>query len=114
MKKRIDGSWVQSSDTFPVKVGEIPILQEKTVEPSEQEQEVTADGIFTGLGKVVVGAIPDQYIIPSGSQTITENGEVDVKSLASVNVAIPFSTIYYGSDTPNASFGNDGDIYIKR
>lgn len=88
MKKRIGGAWVETADTFPVKVGEVSALQEKMVTPSKQAQEIEADSGFTGLKSVKVGAIPDQYIIPSGSKTITENGEVDVTSFASVMVNV--------------------------
>ena len=88
MKKRISGAWVETADTFPVKVGEVSTLQEKMVTPSEQAQEIEADSGFTGLKSVKVGAIPDQYIIPSGSKTITENGKVDVTCFASVMVNV--------------------------
>lgn len=43
-------------------------------------------------GAVTVGAIPSQYIIPSGSQTLSENKTYDVTSLASVTVSVPTSS----------------------
>lgn len=48
----------------------------------------------------------------SGSQTITENGTVDVTNLASVTVAIP--VVYYSvnSSAPTSSDGSDGDIWL--
>lgn len=49
----------------------------------------------------------------SGSQTITENGTVNVTNLASVNVAIPIVTYYTGSSAPSSSLGTNGDIYLK-
>lgn len=49
----------------------------------------------------------------SGSQTITENGTVDVTNLASVEVAIPIVHYYTGSGTPPASLGEPGDIYLE-
>ncbi len=48
----------------------------------------------------------------SGSQTITDNGTVDVTNLASVTVAIPFVTYYTSSSTPTSSQGSDGDIWL--
>lgn len=72
--------------------GEVEIaLQEKTVTPTKSAQEVTADSGYDGLSKVNVGAIPDEYIVPSGTKSITSNGEHDVTSFAkaSVNVPIP-------------------------
>ena len=49
----------------------------------------------------------------SGSTTITSNGTTDVTNLASVTVAVPYSTIYSGSSAPSSSSGSDGDIYIQ-
>jgi len=48
----------------------------------------------------------------SGSQTITANGTVDVTNLASVNVALTYSTVTVSSASPSG--GNDGDIWIKQ
>lgn len=47
----------------------------------------------------------------SGSQTITANGNVDVTNLASVTVALTFSTVT--TSTSNPSGGSNGDIWIK-
>lgn len=60
---------------------------EKTVTPTKAEQTAVESGIYT-TGAVKVAAIPDQYIIPSGIKTITENGEVDVTSFSSVMVNV--------------------------
>lgn len=49
----------------------------------------------------------------SGSQTIGENGTVNVTNLASVTVAIPIVHYYTGSSAPSASLGSDGDIYLQ-
>ena len=49
----------------------------------------------------------------SGSQTIDENGTVNVTNLASVTVAIPIVHYYTGSSAPSASLGSDGDIYLQ-
>lgn len=48
-----------------------------------------------------------------GSQTISENGVVDVTTVASVNVAVPIVTYYTGSSAPSSSLGVDGDIYLQ-
>lgn len=63
-------------------------LQEKSVTPTKSAQEVVADSGFDGLSKVTVGAIPSQYIVPSGTKSITANGTHDVKSYASVSVNV--------------------------
>jgi hypothetical protein len=60
----------------------------KTVTPTKSEQTAVSSGVYT-TGAVKVGAIPSEYIIPSGSETKTANGTYDVTSLAQlvVNVA---------------------------
>ena len=65
-------------------------------------------GTHTGTG-VTVSASE----LVSGSETKTANGTYNVTNLASLVVAVPFSTIYSGSSTPSGSLGVDGDIYIQ-
>lgn len=65
-----------------------PVLQEKTVTPTKSSQSVTPDSNYDGLSKVTVNAIPSNYIIPSGTKTITTNGTHDVKSYASATVNV--------------------------
>lgn len=67
-------------------------LQSKTVTPSKSTQEVKADAGYTGLDKVTVSPIPSEYIIPSGTKTITENGTHDAAAYASVSVNVPSKT----------------------
>lgn len=67
-------------------------LQSKTVTPSKSTQEVKADAGYTGLDKVTVSPIPGEYIIPSGTKTITENGTHDATAYASVSVNVPSKT----------------------
>lgn len=65
-----------------------PVLQEKSVTPTKTAQSVMPDTGFDALSKVNVGAIPDEYIIPTGTKNITENGEHDVAEFESVNVVV--------------------------
>ena len=63
--------------------------QEKTATPSILVQEITPDsGKY--LSKVIVEAIPSEYLIPSGNKEITENGSnIDVSSFSTVSVNVP-------------------------
>lgn len=71
-----------------------PSLQSKSVTPSTSQQTVSPDSGYDGLSSVTVGAIPSEYIVPSGSETKTANGTYDVTALAElvVNVASPVKT----------------------
>lgn len=59
----------------------------KTVTPTKSEQTAVPAGVYT-TGAVKVAKIPDSYIQPSGTKSITENGTHDVKSYASVEVNV--------------------------
>ena len=83
---------------------------------SAQSETLTPDSAYFGLGSVAinVGAIPSQYIVPSGNKAISANGTgIDVKNYATVSVAVPFVTYYTGSSAPASSLGSNGDIYLQ-
>lgn len=76
----------------------------KTITPSKTSQTAVAAGKYT-TGNVVVSAIPNEYIIPSGSLPINQNGTVDVTSYASVvvNVSSPGVNLETKTVTPTES-----------
>ena len=67
-----------------------PVLENKTVTPTEQTQTVEADAGYDGLGAVTVNPIPPEYVVPTGSVDITQNGQgIDVAGKATANVNVP-------------------------
>ena len=58
-----------------------------TITPTTSQQTAVAAGKYT-TGNVVVAPIPSQYIVPTGSQTITDNGTYDITSKAEVVVDV--------------------------
>ena len=91
-------------------------LQNKSVTPTKSEQFVTADNGYDGLEKVTVDAIPEQYISPSGTKTITENGTHDVKIYASVKVNVSASgenIPVYTVTLQNAPLIIDWAVYVQ-
>ena len=84
-------------------------LQNKTVTPTESSQSIKADSGYDALDTVTVNAIPSNYIIPSGTKTITTNGTHDVKNYASATVNVADSGSGDSIETCTLSFsGNFG------
>lgn len=88
--------------------GEIA-LQNKTVTPTKNTQNVAPDAGYDGLSRVTVNPIPNEYIIPAGTKQITSNGTVDVTQYASATISVPAPTIKLQdkSITANGSYSAD-------
>ncbi len=85
-----NGSWTERNGTGG---GSAP-TQTKTATPTTSAQEIEPDSGYL-LSKVTVAAIPSQYIVPTGTKSITENGTgIDVAQYAAVDVAVPSSGGY--------------------
>lgn len=72
----------------PEDINVIPQLKPLTVTPAKSAQNIAAPDGKVGYSSVTVEKIPDDYIIPSGTQEITENGTYDVSGKASVVVNV--------------------------
>lgn len=67
----------------------LPTENPKTVTPTTSEQTAVAANKWT-KGAIKVGPIPSEYIVPTGTKSITANGTgIDVKSYEKVNVNVP-------------------------
>lgn len=62
--------------------------QNKTIIPAGSQQVVQPDTGYTGLGMVIVRPIPSNYVIPTGTMTINNNGVFDITQYASVDVDV--------------------------
>ena len=93
-------------------------LQEKEATPTKETQEIKADQQYDGLSKVVVNAIPDEYIIPEGTRNINQNGDFDVREKATVVVNVPEKVLGSKTITENGVYnpindGLDGYNYVN-
>lgn len=81
-----------------------PITQEKEVTPTKETQILEPDKDFTGLSKVTVHPIPNEYIVPSGEVEFTQNGTYDVTDKASAKVNIKEKVLGTKTITENGTY----------
>ena len=93
--------------TFPNVV--LANLQEKETTPTKEIQQIKADQQYDGLSKVVVNAIPDEYIIPNGDINIIENGTYDVTDKINAIVNIPEKKLGSKIITENGTYKASDD-----
>lgn len=77
-----------------------PELTHTTVIPTEKIQEVYTPLGYGGFESFTVDRIPTSYLIPEGSEEITENKTVDVSKLAQVVVNVPHPPSHEVTITP--------------
>lgn len=61
-------------------------LQTETVTPSTSTQTVTPTGDSYYLDEVTVNPIPPEYVVPSGTYTVSASGTADITNYASLSV----------------------------
>ena len=83
-------------DDTVVEVGSNPNLQEKTTTPTEEFQRIEPDTGYDALSAVNVNSIPSnyEYINPSSTAIISENGVVDVRGYDHITVSVRQNTSY--------------------
>lgn len=76
--------------------GDTPVIESLSVTPTTSQQTYN-DSDVDGYKPVVVNPIPPEYVVPTGTKNITQNGQgIDVAAFASANVNVPNS--YSASD----------------
>jgi len=84
----------------------------KTITPSTTSQTAVASGVYT-TGAVTVGAIPSDYVKPSGTINITTNGTYDIKNYASAIIKIESGSGSGGNTGGGTTYPDGSFIPVK-
>lgn len=87
-----------------------PPLQEKSVTPTAEAQEVTAGADYYGLKKVSVAAVPTEEV--EITEPVAEVTPTEGKFISKVKVNVATITVHTGTTEPTDDIGKDGDIYL--
>lgn len=87
-----------------------PALQEKSITPTAEAQEVVADNGIYGLNKVTVEPVPTEEVtVTEPVETLTPTAG---RFISKVTVNVPTVTVRSGTSEPTDDIGTDGDIYL--
>lgn len=95
-----------------VTVEAINLQVKRGIVPTKSTQAIVYESPYHGMSTVYVEPIPDEYIIPSGTVEITENGEFTVKAYDTVDVNVPTVAPYHLDNTD--SIYQITDIQLSR
>lgn len=84
-----DGTTIETKDKHVSdNLTVVPVLDEVNATPSESTQTFTPGTGFAGFDTVKVAPIPSEYVKPTGTLEVTENGTQDVTNYKNVNVNV--------------------------
>ena len=86
-------------------------LQSKTATPTKKQQSITPDSGYYGLSDVTVDAIPDSYVQPTKTGTVTTNGTYNVMEYKSLTVNVESSGSSLPTSTLDAISSIGGTLY---
>ena len=89
-----------------------------SVTPSATSQSFLPSTGYDGFASVQVGAIPSEYVVPTGTISISENGVYNVQAFASASISVsgmtPTGTISISQNgTYNVEAFASADVYVS-
>lgn len=79
----------------------VPTKESGTITPGTTDQTIAAGQYLTGTQTI------------SGDANLVAENIISGKSIFGVAGGVVIQTYYTGTDTPDSSLGNDGDLYLK-